>query len=52
MKKSVDQDSKEKNVKVAAKREYSKPQLLRYGSVTELTKGAGKSFNDTPTKRS
>lgn len=51
MKKSVDQDSRDNNIKVAAKRVYSKPQLLRYGSVIELTKGAGKSFNDTPSKR-
>jgi hypothetical protein len=49
MKKSMDKESK---IKVATKKLYAKPQLLRYGSVTELTKGAGKSFSDIPTKRS
>lgn len=42
---------KESKMEVTTKKPYSKPQVLRYGSVTELTKGAGKTFSDIPTKR-
>ncbi len=38
MKESMDRDSK---TKVTARKSYSKPQLVRYGSVTDLTKGSG-----------
>ncbi len=50
MKGSMERESKTKAV---VKKPYTKPELSRYGSVAELTKGSGKSTIDGPgTKRS
>ncbi|GEM_PF-5839025 len=48
MKGSMEQNEKGKT---AEKKPYAKPELIRYGSVAELTKGGGNSTNDTLSKR-